>query len=193
MESIKKGDVAAFGIFFRHHYSRLLGYCKIYIKEDAVAEDLVQETFVNFWEKRKSIDTQKSVEALLFISIRNRCLNYLRDKQTARLKFEVYKTEVEQLQFLSHIDYLGREETSMEERLLNELDKALETLPKRCREVWVLSRFKGLKNREVAKRMEISVKAVEKQLSVAKSKIAKHLELNFPRGLTLFLLWFSNI
>ncbi len=190
IKQIQQGDVHAFGVFFRNHYARLLGYCKLFIKEGAVAEDLVQETFVNFWEKREELDPKKSVEALLFISLRNRCLNYLRDQQSARLKFEAYKGEVEQLQFLPHIDYLGEEGTSMEEQLLREVDAAIESLPDRCREVVKLSKFEGLKNREVAITLGISVKAVEKQLAVAKQKIAQYLERNYPLGLALFFLWF---
>ncbi len=190
IEQIQQGDVHAFGIFFRNHYARLLGYCKLFIREDTVAEDLVQEAFVNFWEKREELDPKKSVEALLFVSIRNRCLNYLRDQQSTRQKFEAYKGEVEQLQYLSHLDFLGEEETSMEERLLNEVNAAIEALPDRCREVLNLSKFEGLKNREVAVKLGISVKAVEKQLAVAKQKIARHLEEKYPLGLALFFLWF---
>ncbi len=190
IEQIQNGDVHAYGIFFRQHYARLLNYCRLFIKGEDEAEDLVQEAFVKLWENRHELDPERSVEALLYISVRNRCLNFLRDRDLKREKFQNYKQEVEQRQFLVHFDYLGEEEIPLEERLFVEVDIAIEALPNRCKEVLRLSRFEGLKNSEVAKRLGISVKAVEKQLSVGKKKISAQLKDKYPLGLVLFLLWF---
>jgi len=190
-EAIKKGDIDAFGSFFRSHYSRLLSYCKLFVKDSSIAKDMVQETFMKLWEQYETLDPNRSIEAFLFISLRNRCLNYLRDQKLACQKLEEYKAKNQTLQFISQIDYLGAEDLPMEEYLLRELDIAIENLPDRCRNVIRLAKLKGLKNREVAVRLGISVKAVEKQLTIGKHKIEKHIRKNYPLGLMLFFSWFS--
>jgi len=179
-----------FGEFFRNNYSRLVNYSLLFIKNAEIAEDMVQETFVHFWEKRMSLDESKSAEALLFVSLRNRCLNYLRDNKEWKNKFELLNGDIEQLQFLTHLDYTWEEDLSMEERLIQELNFAIEKLPDKCRQILILSKFEGLKNRDVARKLGISVKAVEKQLAIARKKIADHLEVRYPMGLALFYLLF---
>ncbi len=190
-ELIKTGDLNAFGEFFRNNYSRLLKYCQLFIKNTNIAEDLVQETFVSLWEKRKNIDTERSIESLLFVSLRNRCLNYLRDENYLKYRTEEFNSDkIEQLQYLAHWDYLWEEDLSMEERLVQEINKAIEKLPQKCRQIFILAKIDGLKNREVAIKLGISTKAVEKQLAIARKKISEQLDENYPLGFVLFFLWF---
>jgi RNA polymerase sigma-70 factor (family 1) len=191
IKAIKEGDVDAFGTFFRDNYARLLSYSQLFIKEISLAEDMVQETFINFWERRKALSLGKSTESLLFISLRNRCLNYLRNQKRISQKLDELKFHTQTLQFISQIDYLGQEELPLEEQLIRELNNAIEKLPERCRQVIKLSKIEGLKNREVALKLGISVKAVEKQLSIGKSKIEMHIRKHFPIGVILFLYWFN--
>jgi RNA polymerase sigma-70 factor (ECF subfamily) len=190
IKAIKGGDVDAFGTFFRNHYSRLLSYSHLFIKDISLAEDIVQETFINFWEKRETLSPGKSPESLLFISLRNRCLNVLRDQKKTSQRLDELKFHNQTLQFISQIDYLGQEELPLEEQLIHELNKAIEELPERCRQVVKLSKIEGLKNREVALKLGISVKAVERQLAIGKSKIEAHIRKLFPIGMILFLCWF---
>jgi len=188
---IKKGDVEAFGIFFRSHYSRMFNYCRFFVKEEGVIDDLVQETFVHLWEKRDSIDPRKSLEALLFVSLRNRCLNYMRDTRLEHQFEKSYESDFNELQHLTQIDFLGEEEAPLEEYLLREMNVAIRSLPERCREVIQLAKLEGLKNREVAQRLGISVKAVEKQIAYGKKKISDHLQKKNPLLLMLFMIWFG--
>ncbi|MDN5289950.1 MAG: hypothetical protein PWQ06_189, partial [Anaerophaga sp.] len=191
IKAIKDGNINAFGTFFRNQYPRLLKYCRLFIKDLATAEDMVQETFIKFWEKRETLDPNNSAESLLFISLRNRCLNYLREQQADRNKLREYQSKTKTLQLISHIDYLGEEDLPIEELLIRELNAAIDNLPKQCRNVVKLAKLEGLKNQEVATKLGISVKGVERQLSIGKKKIEEHLRKNYPLGLILFFTWFS--
>jgi RNA polymerase sigma-70 factor (family 1) len=186
-EATKKGDMDAFGSFFRSHYGRLLAYCQLFVKDQMLAEDLVQETFIHFWEKRSSLDSDRQMESLLFISLRNRCFNFLRDQNTTSKKLKEYKERTQTLQYISQIDYLNEEGATLEEQLIHELDAAVDQLPMRCRDVFRLAKLEGFKNREVAEKLGISVKAVERQLSIAKSKIEAHMKRNHSFQLLFFL------
>lgn len=191
-EKIKIGDADAFGLLFKNHYPRLINYCKLFIRERDLADDLVQETFLLFWEKRTQLDVTKSIESLLFVSLRNRCLNHLQHSNYIRANIEQYKKEVQTIQFLSHIDYLGEEEVSLEEKLVSEVHKAMDNLPARCRQVFHLSKFEGIKNRDIARQLGISVKAVEKHLTIAKKRIAIQITQHYPLGLILFYYIFNS-
>jgi RNA polymerase sigma-70 factor (ECF subfamily) len=191
IEAIKAGDTNAFGIFFRNHYPRLLKYCRLFIFDLATAEDMVQETFIQLWEKRSILNPESSLEALLFISLRNRCLNHLRDQKLNIQRLKEYQSKTHALQIISHLDYLGEEDIPLEERLIRELNIAINNLPNRCRNVVRLAKLEGLKNKEVAAQLGISVKAVERQLAIGRRKIEDHIRKHYPLALPLFLAWFS--
>ncbi len=178
LKSISQGNKEAFEQFFQQSYMRLLNYAGLFITHSEIADDIVQEAFINFWNKRNELKAGKSIEALMFTSVRNRCLNYLRDHQTYLSHIGQFKTE--KLQFLSHYDFLGEEEESIEELLIKELQTALDSLPPKCREVFLLNKVDGIKQKEIAAKLGISIKAVEKHIAVAKDKLRHHLESKFP-------------
>ena len=186
---IKNGNISAFENFFQNSHNRLLNYARLFIKEDFIASDLVQEAFVHFWEKRKELRTGKSIEALIFKSVRNRCLNYLRENKTYQKHLDQYSIEETSVQHLSQYDFLGKEEDSIEEMLINEIERSIEKLPEKCRQVFVMNKYEGKKQHEIAEELGISVKAVEKHISTAKGKLKKHLELKFP-ALSMIALFF---
>jgi RNA polymerase sigma factor (sigma-70 family) len=121
------------------------------------------------------------------MSLRNRCLNYIRSEKYIQINNETYKTEIEQIQHLTHIDYLGEEEIPLEDKLLHEINFAIEKLPERCKIVFKMSRLENLKNKIIAQELGISVIAVEKQLSIGKEKITKYISNHYPSILFILL------
>ncbi|MCU4154657.1 RNA polymerase sigma-70 factor [Carboxylicivirga sp. A043] len=186
---IAQGNKEAFEQFFQQSYMRLLNYASLFIPNREIADDIVQEAFINFWNKRSELKAGKSIEALMFTSVRNRCLNYLRDHQTYLSHIDQLQTE--KLQFLSHYDFLGEEEESIEELLITELHAALDSLPPKCKEVFLLNKIEGFKQKEIAEKLDISIKAVEKHIAVAKVKLREHLEKKFP-ALGLLITFFLD-
>ena len=178
--SIKQGDKTVFEQFFQNSYMRLLNYAGLFISDQEIAADIVQEAFIHFWDKRTDLQPGKSIEALMFTSVRNRCLNYLRDRKTYLKHLDQFTGEVEELQFLTHYDFLGGEEESVEELLANELSMALDQLPEKCKKVFLLSKLEGKKQKDIALELGISLKAVEKHIATAKVKLREHLEKKFP-------------
>ncbi len=178
LELILQGSEEAFEQFFQQSYMRLMNYAALFITCDEIADDIVQEAFISFWNRRNDLEEGRSLDALIFASVRNRCLNYLRNHQTYLSHIGQIKTE--KLQFLSHYDFLGEEEEPIEEMLIKELQIALDTLPPKCREVFILNKADGIKQKEIADKLGISVKAVEKHITLAKNKLRRHLESKFP-------------
>lgn len=169
LSRIKKNDPKAFEELFRRYYPALLQYANPLLKDEDLAKDAVQTVFIHIWEKRNELDINKSLKAYLFRSAYNAGINLLKQKQLnkkSRIALAILHPGVEQ-SFL--LDLEARE---LEERI----QSALEKLPGKCRQVFELSRHDKLKNREVAQRMNISIKTVEAHLSKALKSIKKKLE-----------------
>lgn len=147
-----------FKIRFQEHYSRLcsIAYSYVAILEDA--EDIVQELFVDLWNNKKDSLPEKEFAAYATTATRNRCISYLRKKKSIVCSIEDFPNAASS----------APADDNDDNRLIKEkLDEALKTLPPKCRSIFLLSKAKGLKYREIAEKMEISEKTVENQMTKA--------------------------
>jgi RNA polymerase sigma-70 factor, ECF subfamily len=186
---LREGDDGSFSELFKQMHPRMMGYSMLFVKNHKDAEDIVQECFFNLWENRQKIDLHKSVESLLFVSLRNRCLNYL--KEHSRYSFDSLHEGVtpNELQYLYQIDFTEKREMSLEEQLVEALKKAIDELPERKREILIKNKLEGLKQKEIAEELGISVKTVEKHLHEAKLELKQKLEKQFATlSIILYLL-----
>jgi len=114
---------------------------------------------MNLWNTRDSITSEKSVKSYLYTSVKNRGLNWVRDHK----KFRSYVLDIE----IEDYDMVYERDSLSESEVLQKINKAMEKLPERCRQVFELSRFEELKYKEIAEKLGISVKTVEVQVSKA--------------------------
>jgi len=177
---LKEGNSQAYEELFKQTYPRLLGYCSLFIHDQPQANDLVQECFVRLWEKRMTISTSQSVESLLFVMLRNRCLNFLRDQKLHSSEKSIDLIGENDLQHLYQLDFAGKEEKTLEEDLIEAIRMSVDNLPEKRKLVFTKAKIEGKKNKEVAEELSISVKAVEKHLSQAKEQIRKEMLVKFP-------------
>jgi len=177
---LKEGNSAAFEELFKQIFPRMLGYCRLFIHDQAQANDLVQDCFLRLWEKRQTIDPRQSVESLLFVMLRNRCLNHLRDQKNELIEKKISNLEENELQHLYQLDFTGREEKSIEEQLIEAIRESVDELPEKRRLVFIKAKIEGKKNKDVAEELGISVKAVEKHLHQAKEQIRTEMLHKFP-------------
>ena len=169
-----------FDDIFRQYAKPLFYYAAKFVGDD-IAKDIVQDTFVKLWADQSLVIT-KSLNSLLFTTIRNRCLQQL-EKQKVRNKYAEstrLKLQTEELQF-----YMDERSSLIEQELEDKLNEVLNNLPERCRQIFILSRFENKKNSEIAEELDIYVKAVEKQISKALSTIRTEMKDYLP--LMLFL------
>lgn len=188
LQAIKQGNETAFEYLFKSYYPRLRGYALRFVEDEETVRDILQESFMHFWERRQQIEPV-SVTSLLFVIVRNACLNYLKHKQL-----------VEQLSLKDAIQTMGKEElycwdfgVNPEQKLLYEelqtqIHQVLQRLPKRCREVFTMSRFQHLKNREIADELQISTTAVEKHISRALKAFSYHFKDNHQLKIYIIML-----
>ncbi len=176
-----------FDEIFRHYSTPLFYYACKFVDDEA-ARDIVQDTFVKLWTDQ-NLAIKLSLNALLFTMVRNSCLQQL-EKQKVRNKYlESSKLllQEEELRF-----YIEEKTSLIEQEVENKLNEVLNILPDRCRQIFVMSRFEDKKNKTIAAELDISVKAVEKQITKALSTIRTELKDFLPLLIYLLASWFKN-
>ncbi|RGP18186.1 RNA polymerase sigma-70 factor [Parabacteroides gordonii] len=173
--------------FYITWYSRVKYFARDYVLSEEEAENITQDVFLEFYQKRDSLDFHINIIAYLFTSVKNKCIDYLRRKlleQEAAAKMQ----EEFDLSFRMKFDSLEafNLEGLSEDNIKNIIEKALESLPERCREIFVMSKIEGKKQKEIAEDLGVSVKTIECQMTIAYKKLREELKNYLP--LLLFLL-----
>lgn len=153
--------MAEFDPLFRKYHRRLLLYTLKFIESEGDALDIVQNVFVAIWENGKYNQNEALVQAYLFSAVKNSCLNYLKHQKIVR-KFE--QNAALQIKEMEAIHYQSGEKSLIERENLEQINDAIESLADIYREVIFLSRFEGLRNLEIAERLNIPVRTVETRL-----------------------------
>lgn len=172
LQAIRTGNYEAFEYLFKIHSARIKNIATRFISDKSLVDDVVQLVFLHLWEKRKHIPEVQSLETYLFVVVRNRCLNELR-----RINKEQSKT-IPVSEIAEDNLTLNSAHNPECDLFFNELgdvvDNLLGNLPPRTREIFTLSRFFGLKNREIAEAEHISIKVVERHIQKALKVFNSH-------------------
>jgi len=180
LKELKKGSNDALEFLFKAYYPRLQGYALRFISEKEIVKDIIQECFIKLWEKHESVQ-YVSIRSLLFVMVRNSCLNYLKHTAIVNQYQIEYLANIKGEERLYHADFLcDTESPLLYEELQNEIRKVIEQLPERRKEVFLMSRFEGLKNREIAEKLQISTTAVEKHIAKAIESFTDHFKNKYP-------------
>jgi len=179
---LKAGDIKAFEMLYNEHYTPLCHFAQRFVSDLDTAREIVQEVFVGIWEKRTTLPIEIPLKTYLYTSVRNKCIDYLKH---LNVENEFRKKRIKEIlqpgnnSFINTIDHPL--DGLITKELENALKDAIETLPEKCREIFELSRFKGLKYREIAEELNISIKTVETQMSRAigslKKKLSKYIRI----------------
>lgn len=160
IEKIQKGDLKTYEKLFRDYYQILCNYSNRFVQDIDEAEEIVQELFYVLWKNRKTLNITVSLNSYLYKSVYNRSLQYLQHKKVER-KYETYAKS----QTLNYNP--DPSEAVRAGELANIIQNTMKSLPDRCRTIFNMSRYEGLKYHEIADKLSISVKTVEANMSKA--------------------------
>ncbi|WP_372934634.1 RNA polymerase sigma-70 factor [Mariniphaga sediminis] len=162
VKSIKSREEQTFELIFRRYYVRLCSFANKFIHDTAESEEIVQEAFLSIWKKRDRLNLDDDIRPYLFKSVQNLCYNFLEHQKVEEKYYQVieiaYRNQKEDFHTFESVLY---------SELQVKVDEAIDSLPQKCREIFCLSRFEGLKYAEIAEKLHISVKTVETQMSRA--------------------------
>lgn len=181
VQALQNGDERAVETLFKSLYQRLCNYANTILNDIYESEEVVQQVFVQLWEKRETMEITTSVQSYLFRAVRNTSLNKIKHEKVRR----IYAEEVSALAQQSEPATV----TSFHNELQNQIHVAIESLPEQCRLVFKLSRFEELKYAEIAEQLGISLKTVENHMGKALKLMREQLKDYLAAWLLFILLY----
>jgi RNA polymerase sigma-70 factor (family 1) len=158
-------DQQAYKELFTSLYSYLFHFAKSLVKAKEPAEEIISDVFIKIWEKRKDLEKIENLKLYLYVSTRNIAYNYLdKQKRIATNPLDDIRAEFTSV-------YFDPEQLLITADMLDRIQKAVEQLPPKCKMIFKLTKEDGLKYKEVAEILNISIKTVENQLAIAVQKI----------------------
>jgi RNA polymerase sigma-70 factor (ECF subfamily) len=176
IRQLNEGDERAFKFVFESYYRPLTLFATKYVADIEEAKEVVQNFFVRLWVRRSEIKIRFSLKMYLYQSVRNACLNQLESTRVVQRHMQAFDPdEVSNDNALEHLILAEQEEMLM---------RAIDRLPEKCRQIFVMSRMHKVSNLGISSQLNISVKTVEAQLSIALKRLTESL-------ITVILCFFS--
>jgi RNA polymerase sigma-70 factor (ECF subfamily) len=166
---------------FKAHFKNLNAYALMIVKDQDVAEEMVQQVFFKLWEQQEETVGQESVATYLYRAVHNTCLNHLKHAKVR----EGYR---------AHVHHTGSDmghntDHAAVRELREKINEVLNELPEQCRTIFQMSRYEDMKYRSIAEKLGISVKTVENQLG----KALRILRTRLTDYLPILMLLFVNV
>ncbi|MGF6850128.1 RNA polymerase sigma-70 factor (family 1) [Chitinophaga sp. W3I9] len=174
---LKRGDVTAFDLLYARHWSGMYQAAYYLLRDQGACMDIIQDIFAWLWEKREQLDIQ-AVPSYLRSAVRFKVANYIR---SSKVREEFYT----ELAGLSLPETPGPQDFMELSDLKSIIGQVIRSLPEKCREIFLLSRDGQLTNQQIADLLNISIKTVEAQKTIALKRIRAAVD---PHLLALLLL-----
>ena len=162
---LRDGSHSAYEKIFVAYYGKIKYFINGFIKSEETAQELAQDIFLKLWERRESIDPEKSLGYFMYTMARNATFNFLKHKL-------VHSTYVSRFSAGEHLE-LSTEEKVYANEIGLIVAMAVKKMPSQRRKIYELSRHEGLTNDEIATKLGLSKKTVENQLSIALKELKK--------------------
>jgi RNA polymerase sigma-70 factor (ECF subfamily) len=159
------------------YFPRMLRFAREYVETLEDAENITQDVFLTLWEKRDNLKIQISLSAYLFALIKNRCIDHLRRKTNREEgNRKIQEHFILELKMKLHSLEALEQSPDANEHIENRITNAIDTLPEKCRKIFILNKIEGKKYSEIAGELNISVNTVENQMSIALRKLREKLK-----------------
>ncbi|MDD2595235.1 MAG: RNA polymerase sigma-70 factor [Bacteroidales bacterium] len=183
MESVTDliaGKASEYESLFVRLYPVLVNYASRLLMDKHISEDIVMDIFFNLWDNRSSLENIRSIDAYLYRTTYNKCIDTVRHKKIVNKyhNLQLYNEEIAQTPEME-LDLISKDYNT-------HINQALNTLPPKCREVFILRRFYNFSYKQIGEKLDISVKTVDSQLRIANKKLKEELG-----WLTFFILFYN--
>ncbi|OJU24566.1 MAG: hypothetical protein BGN92_04310 [Sphingobacteriales bacterium 41-5] len=167
----EQDDTVAFTGLYKYYFSGLVSFAHSIVKDRPFAEQAVENVFVRLWQNRKTLLTIKNISHYLYVSVKHESLNFVSRQKS--IHYEEFGDD-----FM--VTYSNAETLTIGNENLMKISFAINSLPPRCKLIFRLVKEERLKYSEVAQLLEISIKTVEAQLTIALEKISGVLQITLP-------------
>lgn len=159
IDALRTGDIKAYEFLFKKYYAPLVVFAGKYVNDLDVAREIVQDLFVRLYEKRQTLSIDISVKSYLYRSVYNSSINHIHQRNIREKHNRTIAQEKEVL------DYPDDDMNTVD--LQKRIYDIIESLPTKCRKIFKMNRFEGMKNEEIAQVLNLSKRTVETQISKA--------------------------
>lgn len=181
MTTLSRTENSTFSKIYQVYFPKLVRFAREYVVLTEDAENIIQDIFLYLWEHPDMLSSVTNLNAFLFTLTKNKCIDFYRHKVLIDTKKESLDTLLEREQKLKMEALLQFDDTIFTEKEIEELlTKAIEHLPEKCRQVFILSRMEGLKYEEIATQLDISVHTVQNHVITAIRKLKVELKDYLP-------------
>jgi len=172
---IAEANEDALAELYQLFHKRLHQFSRVITHSDEIAEEVVNDVFVKLWSNRYKINEIKNLTVYLYIAVKNRSLNELsrKAKELVNTPFDYFDIELQESPDNPH-------ELMVTAEIMHRMQKAIDALPPRCKMIFKLIREDGLKYKEVAEILNISVNTIDVQMAIAVKKICSTLQIEKP-------------
>ena len=174
---LKNNPDKGFEMLFKRYYKPLCNHAVRFVYSKEIAEDVVSEVFVNFWKKKHYENVTISYRAYLYQAVRNTIYNHLKSEFGKKNNHTLY---IDNIGKEKELEYDTPQRILLFDELFQKIEQSVGDFPPQCQKVFLLSRFEGKKNREIAEELNIKIKTVEahmmKALSILKNSLVDYLK-----------------
>lgn len=170
-----KPNIMDIAQIYTSHYSKLVRFAMGIVDYIEDAENITQDVFMTLLEKKDIFCQVENINAYIYKSVRNKCLDHIK----SRLVHRSYESAMqsfyeEELRMLHQTS--NNFDVNYEEKIEMQVIEAINTLPTRCKEIFIMSRYEGLKYKEISERLGLSVNTVDVQIGIALKKLRQRLK-----------------
>ena len=176
LRQLREGDIGSYETLFHRYYPTFFAFARGMLKDAGAAEDIIQNVFMKIWIHREALDETMSIKNYIYVLSKREVFNYL------RAKYNTHVVLTEDMMTLEQSSSTDEPTTDYREAVQSVID----TMPPKRRSVFCLSRFKSLTNQEIADKLGISIRTVEKHIELALRTFKEQLGSFFA----LFVGWF---
>ena len=165
-------DETAYRQLYNLFYKPLLHFTDSFVSSREISEEIVSDVFIKIWQNRKHVDEIRNIRVYLYVSAKNNMLRYLQSQQ------KLFPIGLDELEVELQTNMQDPEELMITSEMMMKMERAVDSLPPRCKMVYKLVREDRLKYKEIAQILDISIKTIDNQLAIAIRKIAESIQFD---------------
>jgi len=174
-------DQQAYKELYLTLYPAIFSFISGIIKSKPTAEEIISDVFIKIWEKRQDLDLIVNLKVYCYVIAKNLSLNYLeKQRRISTLNIEDFSDTLTER-------FIDPEQLMITSEMMDRITMAIDSLPARCKMIFILVKENGFKYKEVAEIMSITDKTVENQLAIALKKISISINFDLSRSLRVTL------
>lgn len=177
---ISEHDKKHFEEVYISYFARMKRFAQSYVLREEDAENIVQDIFIDLWDKKLDFANITNISGFLFLSLKNKCIDHIRKKTTEKKVADEIQND-----FLISLKLKFDSLELLDDKFLASSDidavihEAINNLPEKCRQIFVMNKFEGIKQKVIADELNISIHTVESQMSIAYRKLKEDLKEYF--------------